>query len=54
METAIEIVRISLEIVGVASILAAYTPTKKDDKFLAVLREVLDYIAFNIGNARNK
>lgn len=41
-------------IVAGASILAAMTPTPKDDTILAKAKKALDVLAFNIGNAKNR
>lgn len=41
----------AIQVVGVASALAAYTPTLKDDHFLAPLRKWLNVIALNVKNA---
>lgn len=41
-------------VVGVASMVAAITPTPKDDNAIAAVRKVLDLLAFNFGNAKNR
>jgi hypothetical protein len=41
-------------IVGAASSIAAVTPTAKDNRILKVIRKVLDALAMNVGNAKNK
>jgi len=43
-----------LAIVGGAATLAAMTPTPKDDIVLAKIKKVLDFVAMNIGQAKNK
>lgn len=40
-------------VVGVASAIAALTPTPADDHFLSGARQVLDALACNWGHARN-
>lgn len=50
----VDILEALLSIVGGASILAAITPTAKDDSVLSVVRKVLDLVAANVGNAKNK
>lgn len=40
-------------IVGLASMIAAVTPSAKDDGVIAVVRKVVDVLAFNFGSARN-
>ena len=42
-----------LAIIGGAAILATMTPTPKDDAILAKVKKVLDFIAMNIGKAKN-
>ena len=39
-------------IVTVASLIAASTPTPKDDKWIGKLYKVIDLLAFNIGKAK--
>lgn len=39
-------------IVAGASVLAALTPTKKDDLVLKYIKNTLDFLALNIGNAK--
>lgn len=39
-------------IVASASVLAALTPTKKDDLFFKYIKNTLDFLALNIGNAK--
>ena len=41
-------------VVGVLSIIAAFTPTPVDDGILAALRKILNLGAMNIGQAENK
>jgi hypothetical protein len=41
-------------IVTGASALAALTPTPKDDSFLGKLYKALDFLALNIGKAKDK
>mgnify|MGYP003575781059 CR=1 FL=1 len=40
-------------LIGVASAIAAVTPTPKDNVVLGVLRKVLDIFALNVGRAKN-
>ncbi|CAO3428527.1 capsid cement protein [Azospirillum argentinense] len=37
-----------------AAVIASVTPTPKDDEWVAKVRKLLDLLAFNIGNARNR
>jgi hypothetical protein len=48
-----EIVEVSAQIIGVASVIASVTPTPVDDGILAVLKRILNIFAFNIGQAKN-
>ena len=48
------IVEALLMIVGGAAVLAAYTPTKKDEVILAKIKNFLNLIAFNVKHAKNK
>ena len=41
-------------IVTVASIIAASTPTTKDDKWIGKLYKFIDMLALNIGKAKQK
>ena len=41
-------------IVTVASIIAASTPTPKDDKWIGKLYKFIDMLALNIGKAKQK
>tara|TARA_R110002020_G_scaffold335197_2_gene550358 strand:- start:527 stop:709 length:183 start_codon:yes stop_codon:yes gene_type:complete len=41
-------------IVTVASIVAAITPTPKDDQWIGKLYKFIDLLAFNIGKAKDK
>jgi hypothetical protein len=41
-------------IVTGASALAALTPTPKDDSFLGKIYKVIDFLALNIGKAKDK
>ena len=48
------IITIALSVVGTAALIAAVTPTPKDDAAVAQLRKVVDFLAANWGNAKNK
>lgn len=49
-----EIVTIVTTIVTVASIVAAVTPTPKDDEWISKLYSFVDLLAINIGKAKDK
>lgn len=53
IDKVINILLIAPMVVGVASALAALTPTPKDDTFLAKLRKALDVVALNVRHAKN-
>lgn len=54
LDTAQTLVTGALAIVGGAAVIAAITPTTKDDAALAALRKILDVVAFNIAHAKNQ
>jgi len=54
VENAPQYIQIGLQIVGIASAIAAATPTPQDDGILLVVRKVLDFLACNFGHAKNK
>ena len=41
-------------VIAAASAIAALTPTPKDDAILYKIRQLIDLLALNIGNAKNK
>jgi hypothetical protein len=41
-------------IVTIASLIAASTPTPKDDEWIAKLYRFVDFLAINIGKAKDK
>ena len=41
-------------IIAIASLVAAVTPTPQGDKLLAKLYKVIDFLALNIGKAKDK
>tara|TARA_R110000744_G_scaffold175749_1_gene294537 strand:- start:19 stop:207 length:189 start_codon:yes stop_codon:yes gene_type:complete len=45
---------IALSVVGTASLIAAATKNPKDDEVLIILSKILNYLACNFGNAKNK
>jgi hypothetical protein len=51
METIISYVT---AIISAASIIAAITPTPKDDSFIAKVYAIIDLLAVNIGKAKDK
>jgi hypothetical protein len=52
METISDIANIATAVISVASIIAAVTPTPKDDVWIAKLYKVLEVLAINIGKAK--
>ena len=54
MELIISLVSYATIIVTVASIVAASTPTPKDDVWIAKLYKFIDILAINIGKAKDK
>lgn len=54
MEKIKQYVEIALAIHAAASIICALTPTPKDDEFLRKAYKVLEFIALNIGKAKQR
>lgn len=52
METIINIINIITAIIASASVIAAVTPTKKDDVLLSKIKPFIDIIALNFGNVK--
>jgi hypothetical protein len=49
-----EYIEVALSIHAAASILCALTPTPKDDAFLGKAYKVLEFLALNIGRAKER
>ena len=47
-------IEIALSIHAAASIICALTPTRKDDDFLGKAYKVLEFLALNIGRAKDR
>tara|TARA_R100001369_G_scaffold16384_1_gene31396 strand:+ start:76 stop:240 length:165 start_codon:yes stop_codon:yes gene_type:complete len=54
MDTIINLVTWATTIVTVASLIAASTPTPKDDEWIGKLYKFIDLLALNIGKAKDK
>tara|TARA_R100000687_G_C6304776_1_gene97621 strand:+ start:36 stop:200 length:165 start_codon:yes stop_codon:yes gene_type:complete len=54
MDTIISLVTWVTIIVTVASLIAASTPTPKDDAWIGKLYKFIDLLALNIGKAKDK
>jgi len=54
MEIIINLVTWLTTIVTVASLIAASTPTPKDDEWIGKLYKFIDLLALNIGKAKDK
>lgn len=54
METLMSLVQWITTIVTVASIIAASTPTPKDDEWIGKLYKFIDLLAVNIGKAKQQ
>tara|TARA_X000001382_G_scaffold114980_2_gene93522 strand:+ start:285 stop:440 length:156 start_codon:yes stop_codon:yes gene_type:complete len=50
----LEIITIVTTIVTIASIVAATTPTPKDDEWIGKFYKFIDLLAINIGKAKDK
>lgn len=49
-----EIVGVITAIVTAASVIAAITPTPKDDQAISKLYKIIDLLAVNVGKAKDK
>ena len=54
MQTFGNFLAIIMAIISIASIIAAVTPTPKDDVWIGKLYKLIDLCAFNIGKAKQK
>ncbi len=54
IENASNIFAVATSVVGTAALIAAMTPTPKDDGIVAKAKKVLDFFAGNFGFAKNK
>lgn len=54
IEHADELLAIVTAAVTLASLIAALTPSPKDDGIIAKLRKLVDLVALNVGNAKKK
>ena len=52
--TLTEIITYITAIISGASIIAAVTPTPKDDKFIGKIYKLVDLFAFNVGKAKDR
>ena len=52
MDTIMNIINIATAVITLASMIAALTPTKKDDVFLAKFKPFIDAMALNFGHAK--
>lgn len=50
----LDYVTIAASLVGTLSAIAVFTPNKVDDKWLQLLLDLINYLAMNFGNAKNK
>lgn len=48
-----QVISVSTHVIAIASIVAAVTPTPVDNAALIAVRKVLDFVAFNVGGAKN-
>tara|TARA_A100000172_G_scaffold75829_1_gene58869 strand:- start:3908 stop:4114 length:207 start_codon:yes stop_codon:yes gene_type:complete len=54
MDLIMNLISIVTTVVTVASIVAASTPTPKDDEIVAKIYKFIDLLAINIGKAKDK
>ncbi|MGL5485628.1 MAG: hypothetical protein ACRDC6_04985 [Shewanella sp.] len=48
-----DLIEIASMVVAIASVIATMTPTPKDDGIAKKLTDILNFLAFNFGNAKN-
>ena len=49
-----EVIPYATAVIAIASIIAALTPTPKDDQMIGKLYKLIDLLAVNVGKAKNK
>lgn len=54
IDKAPQYIELATSIIGVASIIAAMTPTPADDGILLVIKRIIGIFALNIGHAKTK
>ena len=54
MESIANIIAVVMAVISVASIIAAITPTPKDDVWIGKLYKLIDLLAVNIGKAKQQ
>ena len=54
MDTISKYLEVALAIHAAASVICALTKTKKDDTFLGYAYKVLEFLALNIGRAKDR
>jgi hypothetical protein len=54
MEKLSQYIEIALAIHAAASLICAMTPTRKDDDILGKIYKVLEFLALNIGRAKQR
>jgi hypothetical protein len=52
MDVIADIANITTAVISVASVIAALTPTPKDDEWMVKLYRFIDILAINIGKAK--
>ena len=54
LDNASDLIEAATAIVTAASVIAAMTPTDWDNKAVAWVRKIIDFLAINVGNAKPK
>tara|TARA_R100001082_G_C4355448_1_gene156644 strand:+ start:266 stop:442 length:177 start_codon:yes stop_codon:yes gene_type:complete len=54
MQTFANMIALIMAIISVSSIIAAITPTPKDDVWIGKLYKLIDMMALNVGKAKQK
>ena len=54
LENKDELIAIASSVVALASLIAAITPTPKDDSWVGKAYKIVDWLALNVGKAKDK
>ena len=49
-----ELIKLAASVVALASLVAALTPTPSDDTFVGKAYRIVDWLALNVGKAKDK
>ena len=54
LENKEELLKLAASVVALASVVAALTPTPKDDTWVGKAYKIVDWLALNVGKAKDK